>query len=52
MAKKMKTKTSAKRATAKKSTVKSKVRRASARSVSKYDQPGAPWWKKALPLLD
>jgi hypothetical protein len=49
MTKKAKTKTSAK-----KTASKTKVSRpaARARNLSKYDQPGAPWWKKTpLPTL-
>ena len=47
MAKKAKAGTK-KVATAKKSTAKATVSRpaASSKAASKYDQPGAPWWKK------
>jgi hypothetical protein len=46
MAKKTQAKTSAKKAPAKSKTSKPAV---SAKGTSKYDQPGAPWWKK-IPL--
>jgi hypothetical protein len=40
----MATKKAAKKATAKKAPVKAKAARP--RATAKYDQPGAPWWKK------
>lgn len=45
-------KVKAKKPAAKKGAAKTKARRpgASAKTVSKYDQPGAPWWKASLPV--
>ena len=48
MAKKTQAKTSAKKTPAKSKPSKPAV---SAKGASKYDQPGAPWWKKT-PLRD
>ncbi|HXQ20678.1 MAG TPA: hypothetical protein VN812_03330 [Candidatus Acidoferrales bacterium] len=47
MAKKAQPKTSPKKAVAKAPTRKPA---AASKGASKYDQPGAPWWKKYSPL--
>ncbi|HEX7408056.1 MAG TPA: hypothetical protein VF515_10470 [Candidatus Binatia bacterium] len=49
MAKKALSKSTAAKSRSKQPTVKKTARAAAPKSTSKYDQTGAPWWKKFRP---